>query len=52
MAEQPQLPERPDLSELRGRDVACWCAIGSPCHADTLLELAAALDQEPKKETA
>lgn len=27
--------------ELVGRDLACWCAPGRPCHADTLLELAA-----------
>lgn len=26
--------------ELRGKDLACWCAIGSPCHADILLEIA------------
>jgi hypothetical protein len=23
--------------ELGGRDLACWCAPGEPCHADTLL---------------
>lgn len=28
------------LPELRGRDLACWCPPGSPCHADVLLELA------------
>jgi hypothetical protein len=27
-------------SELRGRDLACWCRPGEPCHADVLLELA------------
>lgn len=26
-----------DLSELRGKDLACWCRLGSPCHADILL---------------
>ena len=26
---------------LRGRDVACWCREGQPCHGDTLLELVA-----------
>lgn len=26
--------------ELRGKNLACWCAIGAPCHADVLLELA------------
>lgn len=28
------------LLELRGKNLACWCAIGAPCHADILLELA------------
>lgn len=28
------------LNELRGKDLACWCREGSPCHADVLLELA------------
>jgi Domain of unknown function (DUF4326) len=27
-------------SELRGRDLACWCPLDQPCHADVLLELA------------
>jgi hypothetical protein len=26
--------------ELRGLDLACYCAQGLPCHADVLLELA------------
>lgn len=30
----------PDLSPLRGKDLACWCALDQPCHADVLLELA------------
>lgn len=25
---------------LRGKNLACWCASGAPCHADVLLELA------------
>jgi len=25
---------------LRGKDLACWCRPGAPCHADVLLELA------------
>jgi hypothetical protein len=29
-----------DLSELRGKNLACWCKPGEPCHADVLLELA------------
>jgi len=28
------------LAELRGKDLACWCKPGGPCHADVLLELA------------
>jgi hypothetical protein len=27
-------------SELRGKNLACWCALNEPCHADVLLELA------------
>lgn len=26
--------------ELRGKNLACWCALDEPCHADVLLELA------------
>jgi hypothetical protein len=29
-----------DLHELRGKNLACWCREGEPCHADVLLELA------------
>lgn len=29
-----------NLRDLRGKNLACWCAPGSPCHADVLLELA------------
>lgn len=29
-----------DLHLLRGKDLACWCALDQPCHADVLLELA------------
>lgn len=28
------------LDELRGKNLACWCKLGEPCHADVLLELA------------
>lgn len=27
-------------SKLVGKNLACWCKIGSPCHADVLLRLA------------
>lgn len=26
--------------ELRGKNLACWCALDQPCHADILLDLA------------
>jgi hypothetical protein len=26
--------------ELRGRDLACWCPLDQPCHADVLLQIA------------
>ena len=25
---------------LRGKDLACWCALDEPCHADVLLRIA------------
>src|SRR3546814_12591131 len=28
------------LPQLRGRRLACWCALDQPCHADVLIELA------------
>jgi len=31
---------RETLEQLRGKNLACWCKLGSPCHADVLLELA------------
>ena len=32
-------PLKDKLSELKGKDLVCWCA-PKPCHADVLLELA------------
>ena len=26
--------------ELRGKDLACWCPLDQPCHADVLLQIA------------
>ena len=38
---EAQLRDFPDsLAELRGKNLACWCALNEPCHADILLELA------------
>ena len=28
------------FAELAGRDLACWCPLDHPCHADVLLDLA------------
>lgn len=33
-------PQSRWVATLTGRDLACWCAPGSPCHADVLLDLA------------
>lgn len=27
-------------AQLAGKNLACWCAIGAPCHADILLKIA------------
>lgn len=29
-----------NLAHLRGKDLACWCGLIEPCHADVLLALA------------
>jgi hypothetical protein len=29
-----------DVGDLRGKDLACWCAPDEVCHADVLLDLA------------
>jgi hypothetical protein len=28
------------IEPLRGKDLACWCPLNQPCHADVLLRLA------------
>lgn len=28
------------MPELRGKNLACWCPLDAPCHADVLMELA------------
>jgi Domain of unknown function (DUF4326) len=32
-------------AELQGKDLACWCPLDKPCHADVLLELANETDR-------
>lgn len=41
----------PDLSGLRGKNLACWCALDAPCHADVLLELANTPALLPERDT-
>jgi len=36
-------PKKYNIDELRGKDLACWCPLGQPCHADVLLEIAKCL---------
>lgn len=34
-------PSREEIrAELAGKDLACWCALDDPCHADVLLRIA------------
>lgn len=34
-------PSKRDIQgALRGKDLACWCRLDQPCHADVLLEIA------------
>jgi len=36
-----QYPDDKTLcNELAGKNLACWCALDQPCHADVLLQLA------------
>jgi hypothetical protein len=45
----PQRKMGPTIAEirrdLRGRDLACWCAPDQPCHAELLLEIANGEDE-------
>lgn len=36
-----------NVRALRGLNLACWCPLDQPCHADVLLELANADEVEP-----
>jgi len=38
LAQQPALIEQAK-AELAGRNLACWCPLGGPCHADAWLRL-------------
>lgn len=36
-----------ELAPLRGKNLACWCAYSTPCHADVLLRLANRAEASP-----
>jgi hypothetical protein len=38
---------RAALTELRGKNLACWCPLTAPCHADILLAVANDLPLPP-----
>lgn len=37
---QRAYPTRAIRAELRGKNLACWCPLDGPCHADVLLRVA------------
>ena len=38
-----------DIEEIRGKNLACWCSLDEPCHADVLLKLANKENQDDKR---
>jgi len=39
------------VKHLRGKNLACWCHVGSPCHADILIQLLnTRVDRQPSAE--
>jgi hypothetical protein len=34
-----ELPEPPDLTPLKGKNLACFCKLGNKCHADVIIEI-------------
>lgn len=47
----PEWLRKEGLAALRGKNLACWCKLDAPCHADVLLELANA-NQAERSEAA
>jgi len=41
-----------DIEELRGKDLACWCPLDKPCHADFLIEVFNASEGEKIKSSS
>jgi hypothetical protein len=39
IANRPHLRDRA-RAELSGKNLACWCSLDGPCHADVWLEIA------------
>jgi Domain of unknown function (DUF4326) len=37
--------------DLCGKNLACWCALDQPCHADVLLELANVIESHDPQQT-
>jgi hypothetical protein len=33
------IAQPPDITPLIGKDLACWCPLDKPCHADVLIKL-------------
>ncbi|MCC3292383.1 DUF4326 domain-containing protein [Arthrobacter sp. zg-Y1110] len=48
LVEQPKV-RRQVVADLKGKNLACWCALDRPCHADILLEIANANETEAAK---
>lgn len=40
-----------DRHQLKGKNLACWCSLDGPCHADVLLEVAAMRPDAPVGQT-
>lgn len=40
LTEEPMARVVAKLSALRGKNLACWCPLDQPCHADVLLDFA------------
>lgn len=36
--DHPYLPTPPSIDELKGKDLACFCSLSSPCHVDAILD--------------
>ena len=40
------------IAYLRGKNLACWCPLDQPCHADVLLDLANRAATSPSENMA